>query len=730
MRWLGKLWADCHNGTIDPKEWHYERRISINGRYFLDNEIVNLKFDKGLVYNNFVLGACISGKVDFTLRPLISMTFPSVGNITVELRVKALDIGESDWHMFGTYRIDSVKQSDDIWTFVGYDALSDKKADSKKNYYEPPEDKRIGALTLINSVISGWLTLANPGSIDDSIKIDIYPEALKEYDEYGRVTDSKHIYDEYTRRELLSFIAQLNSGSFHIDENGDLKFVKVNYSANPVATVSKANSKRIVDGGPLRFSGITMRYSERRKQDVYNIGNSMNSLDMFNPLANIQSANSVYRAVMNMDYRAFNITSTQIDPAIELGDRIKVGDKETNLWQITLSPRNFADIDIPNLVDQYVYSDRTENNSECILLSMVGNKDLENIYANYSPNPIIGRRYIGDAECVIINNHIYEGRNSNVFSNNETIKRPILSNPSLGRNLESSFSHILKKREEGIDFSYFDTSQLYNAQNMFRGSNMNNFNFDGLNLESLEYLSHAFESTFGDKIDLSSTIPPTSRVRAEGTFKNSEVKELKLPFGIRLLTGTTFTGMKNLKHLDLSNVKLYENPNSNSFHLMESLETLNLNNASGDLSKSTSTGIAAGFSIYSFGDVTRPKYIDMRNFNNTSYGGTILLEKYGKVFDLSDIQSELTLNISGNFIYKRYNTGIVTVPESYYKFLPNKLNQPEKLLVICNESNIADLMNHYNKFYVEPNNSTWEEHNIEFIIDPEFEWNYEEDGNQ
>lgn len=727
MRQLGKLWADCHNGTIDPKEWHYERRISINGRYFLDNEIVNLKFDKGLVYNNFVLGACISGKVDFTLRPLISMTFPSVGNITVELRVKALDRGESNWYMFGTYRIESVKESDEIWTFTGYDALSDKKADSKKNYYQPPKDQSVGALTFVKSVIDGWLTLANPGSIDDKIRVPIYPEALKEYDEYGRVTESRHVYDEYTRRELLSFIAQLNTGSFHIDENGDLKFVKVDYSASPVATVSKANSKRIVDGGPLRFSGITMRYSERRKQDVYNIGSSMNSLDMFNPLANIQSANSVYRAVMNMDYRAFNITSTQINPAIELGDRIKVGDKETNLWQITLSPRNFADIDIPNLVDQYVYSDRTENNSECILLSMVGPQDFVG-----SSN---AKTYIGRAECVILDKGINgTGNNNYIFRGSETITRPILSNPSFGKYLRGAFSYILREREEGIDFSYFDTSQLHDADYMFRGSNMNNFNFDGLDLQNVNRLRNTFEDTFGDEIDLSLTIPLSKpgvygwELYADNAFRNSKVKKLKLPFGMGLNTSGTFTGMKNLKHLDLSNVKLFTTgTDASSFQGLESLETLTLNNTSRTFRKQYNN--SQGYSIYSFGDVTRPKYIDMRNFDNADHSGDF--NRSGKVFDLSNLQHELTLNVSGNFTYKKLEVklhfGTMRMDERHYKFLPNKLNQPEKLLVICDDSNIEDLMSHYRRFYIQPNGSTWEDHNIEFVVDYEFEWDYEED---
>lgn len=723
MRQLGKLWADCHNGTIDPKEWHYERRISINGRYFLDNEIVNLKFDKGLLHNSFVLGACISGKVDFTLRPLISMTFPSIGNITVELRVKALDRGESDWYMFGTYRIESVQESDEIWTFAGYDALSDKKADSKKNYYEPPKDERVGALTFIRRVIDGWLTLANPGSIDDRIKVDIYPEALKEYDEYGRITGSRHVYDEYTRRELLSFIAQLNSGSFHIDENGDLKFVKVDYSASPVDTISKANSKRIVDGGPLKFSGITMRYSERRRQDVYNIGSSMNSLDMYNPLANIQSANLVYQTVINMDYRAFNVTSTQINPAIELGDRIRVGDKETNLWQITLSPRNFADIDIPNLVDQYIYSDRTENNSECIVISLVGPEHFEN------PNSS-NRRYIGRAECVILDES-KGGGNRNIFSRNETINRPILSNPSFGKYLDSAFSYILREREEGIDFSYFDTSELYSANSIFKGSNMNNFNFDGLNIESLRNLNNAFEDTFGDEIDLSFTIPPTGQeyttgweIKAEDTFKNSEVNKLKLPFGVGLETNNTFTGMKNLKHLDLSNARLTTTGTDiNSFQGLESLETLNLNNASCVVHKAYNNN--QGYSVYNFGDVTRPKYIDMRNFDNSSHSGD--MRRSGKFFNLSNLQHELTLNLSGNFKYKELKVVGIPMSERHYQFLPNKLNQPEKLLVICDDLNIDDLMSHYRRFYIQPNGSTWEDHNIEFVVDPTFEWNYEED---
>lgn len=266
---------------------------------------------------------------------------------------------------------------------------------------------------------------------------------------------------------------------------------------------------------------------------------------------------------------------------------------------------------------------------------------------------------------------------------------------------------------------------------------MNNFNFDGFDLGNLTSLSGGFAYTFGDKIDLSSTVLPvyendtlsTSMVRASDIFKNSKVNELKLPFGIRLEGKGLFTGMKNLKHLDLSNawIRISSGTNVNSFQGLESLETLNLNNATFSSAKRYNND--KGYSLYNFGDVTKPKYIDMRNFDNAS--DSIAYDKGGKKFDLSNLQHELTLNVSENFKYERtsikFHFGTMYLPESHFKFLPNKLNQPEKLLVICNELNIDDLMSHYNRFYIQPNGSTWEEHNIEFVVDPEFEWNYEEE---
>jgi hypothetical protein len=115
----------------------------------------------------------------------------------------------------------------------------------------------------------------------------------------------------------------------------------------PVAYINKSNSKRIISGTPVTYDKVKVTYGQN-DDDVLFAGTGTTTLSLSNPWATQEIVDGIYEVVSNHTYRPFELTSVDIDPAIELGDTIDVEGELVAFWQVAYTLRMYATISIPS----------------------------------------------------------------------------------------------------------------------------------------------------------------------------------------------------------------------------------------------------------------------------------------------------------------------------------------------------------------------------------------------
>lgn len=324
MRDLGTLWEQCHNGTIPRTEWDYERKLTIDGVVYLDENIIKVEQEKGLLGNTISLGNTVSSKLKATVIPYKDHIVNRNSLVKLELRVVTLHNGTSDWYEFGYYYLDSAEKEADKWTIVCYDAMHKLEVP----FTEQSTDVN-GALNIILNTLG--VSMDPRTSITNNIPL---PKA-----------------DEFTMREVLGYIGSLNFGNWHITEQNKLRLVKLS-SYTPVWTVNKSNSKRIIQRPEMTFNKVIVKTSSNKK-DRFIAGSGTNEFEIFNPWGSQELADSILSQLSSYTFFPGEVKSTEINPAVELGDTIEIEGNIVNLYQINYSTRMYADISTPDDTDRF-----------------------------------------------------------------------------------------------------------------------------------------------------------------------------------------------------------------------------------------------------------------------------------------------------------------------------------------------------------------------------------------
>lgn len=317
MRNLGKLWRDCHSGEILEGRWEYQRKIVIGNVTFEDKDLIDVNFSRGLMAKTISLGNTISASLSAILVPYTDQVVYRNSKVEYYVRVIDLDNNVSPWAKFGEFYVDKVEKEFDKYRIECFDAMYLSEDKFPRGNYTAKQ-----AVTMIASEMG--VNIVNLGSFSDfSMKIE----------------------QDFTHREILGYVASMNVGNFFINEEGNLKFNKLTIST-PVQDILPSNTKKIVGSESIKFDKVTVKYgSSNEEKFVAGTGNI--EFEIFNPFADSQMANRLLNFFEGYTFYPGDMSSTGIDPAIELGDTINVDGLNINLINVSYSTRMYANVDIP-----------------------------------------------------------------------------------------------------------------------------------------------------------------------------------------------------------------------------------------------------------------------------------------------------------------------------------------------------------------------------------------------
>lgn len=637
MRDLGTLWERCNNGNVQKGEWDYERMLTIDGVVYHDKDIIKVTHDKGLVANSFSIGNTISGSIKATVIPHTDHTVRRNGKILLKLRIVTLNDGATDWFEFGHYYINSAKREKDKWTIEGYDAINQLETPFVTSNTNWPQS----CTNAINQILS-------------FLNIELDPRTS--------INSSLQIQDptELTMREVLGYIGGLHGGNWCITETNKLRLI-IPSLGTKVATVLPGNTKKLLDSGVMNFDKIILKFSSSVK-DKYTSGSGKNELEVYNPWGTQSTADNIMNILSDYDYYPGEYKSTEINPAIELGDTIEIGDKLVNLWQVSYSTRIYADIYIPDQTDKYRdtydfvfggdtgggiggdYEDRID-----LLEDMLGVKGCiippnEDFDTN-TGHPM--QRYLGNEKCVILPNWTH-GRplgdlNGKFYQT--SVEKVFTTSNIEAWSLTGMFEESMAN---SIDISGVKAYGVNSVVSMFSNSNaMNLIWSQQIDTSNLKYMSYMFASSRVNNMVNANNINTDNVINVSGMFEyfngynfNLDFLKLKGDVDVKRMFFETDLWRFNFENFDTSKLTNMEgmfegmviegNVNSlgsintsnvtnmsNTFavHLMNIHETLDFT----FLDTSNVTDMRGMFNVIVQEDTTRGEYplihLDIRGLN-------------------------------------------------------------------------------------------------------------------
>ena len=330
MRDLGDLWRKCHDGTIPLGQWGYERKLTIDDVIYYDDSILDVSHIKGVMYGAFAIGNAMSKEINVKVIPHTDYSINSKAVIKLEMRVYTINEERSEWAMFGEYLVDNAELNAGVWSITGYDYINYLDEEYKRAGFTEKSWPTSSSVVIKEIAKYMGVEVDSSSPIDESIFID-NPDTI-------------------TIRDTLGYIASLHGGNFHISDDNKLKLVIPRFS-EPVGIVNESNSSNIITGESIRFDSVEMSFGDEI-DDKFISGDGKNVLKVFNPWATKYSTDKILNILSDYVHHSYEITSTDIDPAVEIGDTILVNGKQVILNQAQYSLRMFVNITNPSKVDE------------------------------------------------------------------------------------------------------------------------------------------------------------------------------------------------------------------------------------------------------------------------------------------------------------------------------------------------------------------------------------------
>lgn len=302
--------------------------LSIGGKVYTESRVISLKTSGGLYAKNIpAVGGTVSREIDFSFLPRAE-EIPRMAEIKISTNL-VLDDQVSEPLPKGDFYIDTRYLDETTGTLVvhGYDAM----LKAEEQYIYPDSES------------TTW-----PRKMP-VVVADICSRMGVTLDERTVINDWDVPYPgDLTMREILGYIAGCHGGNWTITDAGMLRLVPL-VPSGKAADIGNAATSLSVSPTFDAFANVVFYYDDKITFRAPVDEVEGRTLEIVNPWATQEIADSVLTAIHGYVYQPYEVKDAVLDPAMELGDLVTVGDTTGPLAVIntTFDALCTADISAP-----------------------------------------------------------------------------------------------------------------------------------------------------------------------------------------------------------------------------------------------------------------------------------------------------------------------------------------------------------------------------------------------
>lgn len=299
--------------TLFAAEAWVSPRVTIAGTAYGEGAISELKTAVRL-FDSPRVGKCVSRQIDFLLKLALSVNFPRMAQIDVDVQLLG-GASTSERLPKGRYFTDLRKADADAGTLriQGFDAML------KMGQLFLPSGSDIGTWPRTPAAVMSYIASAIGVTIDprtvlnNSYAID-YPGS------------------EAYMREVAGYIAGMHGGNWCITDNNTLLLVPL-MGFTDTAALGKNVESLVTSPALAAWSGVRLIWNN---EETFFAGTETGRvLEIVTPWGTQAVANNVLSAIQGKVYQPFTAENALIDPAAELGDAVTVDGTSSILAAIT-----------------------------------------------------------------------------------------------------------------------------------------------------------------------------------------------------------------------------------------------------------------------------------------------------------------------------------------------------------------------------------------------------------
>lgn len=565
MRAMSKLWHDCANYVISRNEWEYQRRITIAGVVYSDDQILSVEQSRGVIDGTLSIGNTVSSELIASFIPNdVPQEINLEDEVKLEVRIKTLYDGATEWFPFGTFYIDEAVMDGVYLKISCFDKLA-----------------------FLNKPFKGGSSISSSEALDIILS------------EAGLTLDNRSVLGNYqlknanrlTSRQVLGYIGSLNAGNWYVTEENKLRHIVPGVNPNSILTIGKDNTKKLATKPIMSFGKITVKTSTDQAIS-YSAGSGPGEFEVYNPWGNQDMADRIL-SVMN-GYKIYpgDVGSTEINPAIEIGDTITVDGNKVQLSLVNYNARMFLSLVSPTKTDKFhqnmdVVND-VKKEPEPDSCKVMRNEDFKVNGSTFIFDQSIGGYYKNsDHYCVRIEDgnkieidKLSQGLSISTGSKDDSLPRKVVMKKPLDvwvkfqnsrydieldiydfnssgiTNMSQMFS--TSSSSEPIDISNLDTRSARSMSRMFYGVQRDSLKLSNFNTSKVENMDEMFGGFGGVILDISSF--DTSKVESMASMFNRCKVESDVKFNFVTNNVKSFVNMfanSEFVNIDLSTFRFY-----------------------------------------------------------------------------------------------------------------------------------------------------------------------------
>lgn len=344
-------------------------RLTINGQVYSNEDIFSLSYDSGSMQGDQLeIGSSYSNSIKVTFCDTIT-TFKELDKVIVELGIRrepldtgiiSGDVSQVGYAQVGYTPLNAYKSAEAKIKFDvrGRFAKGGLMYMNRWNAQEDYEYSRMGEFYISEQIDVNWNEKTTSLECSDALvftesaystTLD-YPAQLRDiarevgenvgltldyinYDELPDISLGK-LTGELTNRQALEKLSHFVVGYVKINRFGYLElksFIETNYVVDPTYYFSKGLSKNEIR---YKIGGITCTVESSDESSELHSGSYLGSqITIENNLMTQAKLDSIYVKLSSISYYPYTL-SWRGNPALEVGDYIKVSDLKGNIYKV------------------------------------------------------------------------------------------------------------------------------------------------------------------------------------------------------------------------------------------------------------------------------------------------------------------------------------------------------------------------------------------------------------